>query len=434
MAWDQTNRLTRMNSKMTAGIDPDLGTLSPENEVLSVEEFDYFLPQDLIAQKPIEPRDRSRLMVLFRGTGTIEHAVFKDLGRYLDPGDCIVLNDTRVLPARLYGRRKDTGGKVEILLVERLSGNAGEGGRSPVERWSVLAKPARRLRLGSSVVFGSGDLEGIVISVGDRGERVMEFIAGSGDRRTNTRAIERPYGTAKRTFSSNTSGDDFLSKGYRTPSDTSAGMSDTSTRVYEKILSLGKVPLPPYIKEDLDRPERYQTVYALHPGSVAAPTAGLHFTEELLEALKSQGIATAYLTLHVGPGTFRPIKTKDVREHAMHEEGFRISEDACETINSAKDRGNRVVAVGTTCVRVLETCATPEGRVKPMSGRTSLYIYPPYRFRAVDAMVTNFHLPRSTLLLLVSAFAGRDLCRKAYEAAIKERYRFYSFGDAMLVL
>ncbi|HHY37707.1 MAG TPA: tRNA preQ1(34) S-adenosylmethionine ribosyltransferase-isomerase QueA [Clostridia bacterium] len=360
---------------------------------MTIEDIDYSLPQDLIAQKPIEPRDRSRLMVLFRSGGAIEHSVFKDVGRYLDCGDCLVLNDTRVLPARLYGHRKDTGGKVEVLLVERLSGDFGDGlsgavlAAEPVEQWRVLAKPARRLKPGSSVVFGQGDLEATVISAGDRGERVMEFRAGL------------------------------------------AGSS-----VYEKILSLGRVPLPPYIKESLDQPERYQTVYALHPGSVAAPTAGLHFTEELLGALRSQGIVTANLTLHVGPGTFRPIETEDVRRHVMHEERFNLTEEACKAINSAKDRGNRVVAVGTTCVRVLETCATPEGRVKPMSGRTSLYIYPPYRFRVVDAMITNFHLPRSTLLLLVYAFAGRDFCKKAYEIAIRERYRFYSFGDAMLIL
>lgn len=390
MARLKTDGSTNMKSGTTGAIDPDFRAGSSGSEVFTVEEIDYPLPQDLIAQKPIEPRDHSRLMVLFRSSGTIEHSVFKEVGRYLDRGDCLVLNDTRVLPARLYGKRKDTGGKVEILLVERLSEGFSHGsyeavlGAEPVEQWRVLAKPARRLKPGSSVVFGNGDLEAVVISAGDRGERVMEFRADSD--------------------------------------------------VYEKILSLGRVPLPPYIREDLDQPERYQTVYAVHPGSVAAPTAGLHFTQKLLEELRSKGIVTANLTLHVGPGTFRPIETQDVRRHVMHEERFVLTERACEIINSARDRGNRVVAVGTTCVRVLETCATPEGRVKPMSGRTNLYIYPPYRFRVVDAMITNFHLPRSTLLLLVYAFAGRDFCKKAYEIAIRERYRFYSFGDAMLIL
>lgn len=371
------------------------------NGSLRIEEFDYYLPENLIAQSPVEPRDRSRLMVLFRDKGIIEHSIFKDIEKYINPGDCLVLNDTRVLPARIYGRRKDTGGRVEILLVERLSdgidtkaASKRPGGGYVSERWSVLAKPARRARPGSYIVFGEDHgLEGMIVSAGERGERVIEFFEDYDELGPN-------------------------------------GNSD----IHRKILSLGKVPLPPYIKKSLDRPERYQTVFASELGSVAAPTAGLHFTQELLRKLDSSGVRLAYLTLHVGPGTFRPIETDNITEHVMHEERFSISKLACETINATKSCGGRVLAVGTTSVRVLEACSSQNGRIQPATGRTNLFIYPPYEFRIVDGMITNFHLPRSTLLCLVSAFAGRDLCRKAYEIAIQEQYRFYSFGDAMMIL
>ncbi|WP_148867937.1 tRNA preQ1(34) S-adenosylmethionine ribosyltransferase-isomerase QueA [Thermosediminibacter litoriperuensis] len=341
---------------------------------MDVKEFYYELPEELIAQEPLEKRDTSRLMVVKRDTRIFEHRIFEDITEYLEEGDCLVLNDTRVIPARLLGVKKDTGGRMEFVLLKRIKGNT----------WEVLVKPGRRARIGSVFVFGDGRLLAKVLDYTDAGGRIVEFYYDG---------------------------------------------------IFEKVLDeLGRMPVPPYIKKELKDRERYQTVYARNPGSAAAPTAGLHFTEELLRKIEQTGVKICYITLHVGLGTFRPVKVRNVEQHKMHHEYFEVGSHAAETINRAKEGGKRVIAVGTTSTRTLETVADEKGFVKSVSGWTDLFIYPGYRFKVVDGMVTNFHLPESTLLMLVCAFADRDLIMAAYREAIDKRYRFYSFGDAMLII
>lgn len=340
-----------------------------------VKDFDYYLPKELIAQEPTEERDESRLMVVPKH-GSIQHRRFSDLPEFLNPGDVLVLNDTRVMKARLPGVREDTGGKVEVLLLSPVS--------QADNTWQALVKPGKRGRIGTRLVFDSS-LSGEVVDIISQGVRVIRFSA-DGD----------------------------------------------MTSIVEKI---GKVPLPPYIEKEIDDEERYQTVYAWKLGSAAAPTAGLHFTPELLEAISEQGVGIARITLHVGLGTFRPVKVDVVEEHRMHEERFEVTEDTACKVNQAIAGGGRVVAVGTTTVRTLESLPmTQDGKVLPFQDSTSKYIYPGYRFKVVDSIVTNFHLPKSTLLMLVSAFGGYQRIMSAYEIAVKERYRFFSFGDAMLLL
>jgi S-adenosylmethionine:tRNA ribosyltransferase-isomerase len=341
---------------------------------MRLSDFDFHLPDELIAQKPVEPRDRSRLLVLFRDTGAIQHRGFRDLGDYLGPGDVLVLNDTRVIPARLIGTKAATGGQVELLLLKRLS----------LDRWETLVRPGRRVHEGTEIVFGNGELVAVGEESTDAGGRVVRFRFDG---------------------------------------------------AFEEVLDwLGKMPLPPYITLPLDDPERYQTVYSRVRGSAAAPTAGLHFTKDFLRDLQNRGISVAYITLHVGLGTFRPVQTEDIREHQMHSEYYAISQEAARTVAKAQQEGRRVVAVGTTCVRTLESVADADGFIQAGSGWTDIFIYPGYRFKVLDAMVTNFHLPKSSLVMLVSAFAGREKVLAAYREAVEERYRFFSFGDAMLVL
>lgn len=341
---------------------------------MRTEDFDYHLPEELVAQTPTEPRDAARLLVLHRDTGAIEHRVFREIGEYLRPGDLLVVNDTRVLRARLRGRLADTGGAVEVLLLRDL----GSG------HWEVLARPGRRLRTGRRVVFGqgSGAIEAEVTEVLDGGERVLAFPPNCDPQ------------------------------------------------------ALGETPLPPYIHTPLADPERYQTVYAREAGSAAAPTAGLHFTPELLDRLRAAGVEPVTVTLHIGPGTFRPVSVDDPHQHPMHAEFYRFGPEAAAAITAARSRGSRVVCVGTTVVRVLEQVGTEasDGPLRPVEGWTRLLILPGHRFRLVDALITNFHLPRSTLLMLVSALAGREAILHAYQEAVRLRYRFYSFGDAMLII
>ncbi len=336
---------------------------------MKTSEFDYRLPPEMIAQHPVEPRDSSRLLVVHRDTGALEHRIFRDITGYLRPGDILVCNDSRVIPARIYGRKTETGGKVEVLLVAKRGAT----------RWEALVR-GRRVRPGTRLTLG-GALEAEVVAATETGSRVLEF----------------------------------------------------AEPVEPRLEELGVVPLPPYIHEPLEDPERYQTIYARVRGSVAAPTAGLHFTPQLLDEVLAMGCKMAFVTLHIGMDTFRPIKEEEIEEHHIHTEWCEVSAEAAEQIRAARAAGGRVVAVGTTAVRALET-ASESGEIAPFSGPTGLYIYPGYTFRAVDVMLTNFHLPRSTLLLLVSAFAGKALMDRAYREAIAERYRFYSFGDAMLIL
>ncbi|HHW10081.1 MAG TPA: tRNA preQ1(34) S-adenosylmethionine ribosyltransferase-isomerase QueA [Firmicutes bacterium] len=352
---------------------------------MRVDEFYYELPEELIAQEPVEPRDAARLLVLERAGERLAHRHFYQLPEMLQPGDCLVVNDSRVLPARLLGRRQPGGGAVEFLLLRRLD----------ERRWEVLAKPGRRLQPGAAVSFGaapaagagSGELSAVILAKTAAGGRLVEFSCREGT-------------------------------------------------VDEQLTRLGRTPLPPYIKKDLADPERYQTIYNRHPGSAAAPTAGLHFTPELVAKLTQMGVAFAYVTLHVGLGTFRPVKEAVVEKHVMHSEAYTLSPEAAGIINRAKAGGGRIVAVGTTSVRVLETQADPErpGLVRPGGGETAIFIYPGFRFQVTDCLITNFHLPCSTLLMLVSAFAGRDLVMRAYAEAVEKRYRFYSFGDAMIII
>ncbi len=339
---------------------------------LKTHDFYYDLPQELIAQTPLEQRDTSRLMVLNRGTGEISHQHFYDILDYLQPGDCLVMNDSRVLPARLLGHRP-TGGAVEVLLLRDL----GE------KRWECLCKPGRKMQVGSEVVFGDGELSATVVAVQEDGNRVVEF---------HYEGI-------------------FL----------------------EVLERLGKMPLPPYIKAELQDQERYQTVYSREVGSAAAPTAGLHFTKALLEAIREKGIKTAFVTLHVGLGTFRPVKAENILEHHMHAELCMMSAETAAILNETKAAGGRVICVGTTSCRTLESLVNADGTFEAKSKWTEIFIYPGYTFQAMDGLITNFHLPESTLVMLVSAFAGQKKVLAAYEEAVRERYRFFSFGDAMFI-
>ncbi len=341
---------------------------------MKLEDFDFDLPEELIAQEPIKERSKSRLLVLNKISGNIEHKTFEDVIDYMEPRDCLVLNNTKVIPARLIGNRKKTRGKIEMVLLK------------PVEpdTWEVLAKPGRRARIGDEILFGDGCLMAKVLNSTDFGGRIVKFF------------------------------------------------HDTS---FEKILGkLGHMPTPPYIKKRLQDKNRYQTVYAQTPGSAAAPTAGLHFTEELLEKIRKKGISTVFITLHIGLGTFRPVKVTNIEEHIMHAEYYEISKDAAEVINSTKQTGGKVFSVGTTSARTLETVADVNGKIKPCSGWTDIFIYPGYAFKAIDGLITNFHLPKSTLIMLVCALAGREKVLKAYKEALNENYKFFSFGDAMLIM
>ncbi len=340
---------------------------------MKTRDFDYNLPEELIAQTPLEKRDESRLMVLHRCDGSREHRVFKDIVGYLNPEDTLVINDTRVLPARLIGKKAGSGGRIEFLLLKRLSGDT----------WEVLVKPGRKALEGVEVVFGEGRIRARILKHLDEGIRHVVF---------------------------------------------------SYDGVFEEALDeVGVMPLPPYIHASLQDRERYQTVYARQTGSAAAPTAGLHFTPQLLEAIRAKGVAIVPILLHVGLGTFRPVKVEDVTSHVMHSEYYEVSAEAAQILNQRRLAGGRIVCVGTTSARTLETVTTPSGTVVPGSGQTNIFIYPGYRFKAVDALVTNFHLPQSTLLMMISALAGRDTVLEAYREAVEKRYRFFSFGDAMLI-
>lgn len=340
---------------------------------MKTSEFYYDLPQDLIAQHPLEDRSSSRLLVLSRENESIEHKGFVDILDYLNPGDGIVLNDSRVLPARLFGNRPGKEEKLEVLLLKRTERNI----------WECLVRPGKKMKAGGKIEFGGGILKGTVLRIGDDGTRFVEFFFDG---------------------------------------------------IFEEILDqLGEMPLPPYITEKLEDGERYQTVYSKTPGSAAAPTAGLHFDKDLMDRISGKGIEIIYLTLHVGLGTFRPVKVDDINDHIMHSEFYQISSEAAESINRIKEAGGRIISVGTTSTRTLETIADNEGRVREGSGWTDIFIYPGYRFKLVDGLITNFHLPESTLMMLVSAFAGRELIMDAYREAIEKRYRFFSFGDSMFI-
>ena len=341
---------------------------------MKVSDFNYNLPQELIAQVPIKNRDESRLMVLDKKNKTIEHKIFKDIINYLKPGDCLVRNNTKVIPARLYGIKEGTGINVEFLLLNRIEG----------DYWEVMVRPGRRLKEGTKVIFGNGILQAEILEIMNGGNRKVKF---------------------------------------------------TYEGIFNEILDkIGLMPLPPYIHEKLKEKDRYQTVYAKYDGSAAAPTAGLHFTPELLKKIEEKGIDIANVTLHVGIGTFRPVKEENVEEHAMHTEHFYIKQEDVEKINKAKKEGHRIIAVGTTSCRVLESIADENGYVKPIEADTGIFIYPGYKFKCIDGLITNFHLPESTLIMLVSALAGKDYIMHAYEEAVKEKYRFFSFGDAMAIL
>ena len=340
---------------------------------MKLEEFDYYLPEELIAQVPISKRDESRLMVLDRENKTIEHKTFKDIIDYLKPGDCLVRNNTKVIPARLYGK-KDTGANVEFLLLNQIEGDI----------WESIVRPGNKLKPGTNVIFGDGILKATVLDIMDGGTRKVKF---------------------------------------------------EYEGIFNEILDkIGLMPLPPYIHETLKEKDRYQTVYAKYNGSAAAPTAGLHFTPELLQKIEEKGIKIANVTLHVGIGTFRPVKEENIEDHEMHTEHFYIKQEDADKINETKKNGGRIIAVGTTSCRVLETIASAEtGFVEPTEGDTGIYIYPGYKFKCIDGLITNFHLPKSTLLMLVSALAGREFVLDAYKKAVEEKYRFFSFGDAMFI-
>lgn len=340
---------------------------------MKVSDFDFYLPEELIAQHPLEKRDASRLMVLDKKTGNIEHKSFHDVIYYLNEGDTLVLNNTRVMPARLIGEKENTGGKIEFLLLKRIEG----------DKWECLAKPGKRAKIGQRFTFGEGKLKCEVVDIVEEGNRVIEF---------------------------------------------------SYDGIFEQVLDeLGEMPLPPYITERLEDRERYQTVYSKEKGSAAAPTAGLHFTEELLKEIKAKGINIAYLTLHVGLGTFRPVKVDDINEHIMHSEFYHLDKENADIINETKKRGNKVIAVGTTSTRTLETIGDENGFVREQSGWTDIFLYLGYKYKVIDELITNFHLPESTLIMLVSALAGKENVMNAYNEAVKERYRFFSFGDSMLI-
>lgn len=341
---------------------------------MKTSDFYYDLPEELIAQDPLEDRSGSRLLVLDKETGAIEHRMFRNIIEYLKPGDCMVINDTKVIPARLIGSKIGTDAKIEVLLLKRKENDV----------WETLVKPGRKAKPGTKISFGGGLLTGEVMDVVEEGNRLIHF---------------------------------------------------EYEGIFEEILDrLGQMPLPPYITHQLQDRDRYNTVYAVHEGSAAAPTAGLHFTPELLEEIQDKGIDIARVTLHVGLGTFRPVKVDDVTEHHMHSEFYLIDEEAAGKINRAKDNGGRVICVGTTSCRTIESAADENGRLKACSGWTEIFIYPGYRFKILDCLITNFHLPESTLIMLVSALAGKEHVLEAYEEAVKERYRFFSFGDAMLIV
>ena len=340
---------------------------------MNVKDYDYDLPEELIAQDPLEDRSSSRLMVLDRQTGDVEHRHFTDILEYLHPGDCLVINNTKVIPARLFGVKEDTQAKIEVLLLKRKENDI----------WETLVKPGKKAKPGTKLVFGDGLLTAEVVDVVEEGNRLIQFHYDG---------------------------------------------------IFEEILDqLGQMPLPLYITHQLKDKNRYQTVYAKYDGSAAAPTAGLHFTKELLQKVKDMGVDIAEVTLHVGLGTFRPVKVENVLDHHMHSEFYMVSQEAADKINRAKESGHRVIAVGTTSTRTLEAAADENGRLHETSGWTEIFIYPGYQFKVIDALITNFHLPQSTLVMLVSALAGREHVLHAYEIAVKERYRFFSFGDAMLI-
>lgn len=340
---------------------------------MKTSDFYFDLPKEQIAQDPLKDRSSSRLMVLDKKTGDVSHHIFKDIISFLNPGDCLVINNTKVIPARLHGVKEDTGAHVEVLLLKRMENDT----------WETLVKPGKKLRPGATVSFGDGLLRAEILDVVDEGNRKVKFIYDG---------------------------------------------------IFEEILDkLGEMPLPPYITHKLEDKNRYQTVYAKYDGSAAAPTAGLHFTNELLEQIKAKGIKIANITLHVGLGTFRPVKVDDVTQHHMHSEFYMVDEEAAQITNETKDQGGRVIAVGTTSTRTLETVADAQGHVRPCSGWTQIFIYPGYEFKCIDALITNFHLPESTLLMLVSALASKEIILNAYNIAVKEGYRFFSFGDAMLI-
>ena len=340
---------------------------------MKTSDFYYELPEELIAQDPLEDRSASRLMVLDKETGEIQHHVFRDILGYLNPGDCLVINDTKVIPARLIGAKEETGAKIEVLLLKRGAGDV----------WETLVKPGRKAKPGTRISFGDGLLTGEVVDIVDEGNRLIRF---------------------------------------------------EYEGIFEEILDrLGQMPLPPYITHQLKDKDRYNTVYAEHSGSAAAPTAGLHFTPELLKEIEEKGVDVARVTLHVGLGTFRPVKVDDVENHHMHSEFYMISQEAADTVNRAKERGGRVSFVGTTSCRTVESAADEDGRLKACSGWTEIFIYPGYEFKILDCLITNFHLPESTLIMLVSALAGKEHVLAAYEEAVRERYRFFSFGDAMFI-
>ncbi len=338
------------------------------------QDFYYELPEELIAQDPLEDRSSSRLLVLDKESGVVSHHVFREITGYLKEGDCLVINDTKVLPARLIGAKEGTNAKIEILLLKRRENSV----------WETLVKPGKKAKIGTKIHFGDGILTGEVVDVVEEGNRLIQF---------------------------------------------------TYEGIFEEILDqLGQMPLPPYITHQLEDKNRYQTVYAAHTGSAAAPTAGLHFTPELLKNIEERGVDIAKVTLHVGLGTFRPVKVDEITDHHMHSEFYQIDEEAAAKINRAKENGKRVICVGTTSCRTVESAADENGRLQACSGWTDIFIYPGYRFKVLDCLITNFHLPESTLIMLVSALAGRENVLAAYEEAVKERYRFFSFGDAMLVI
>lgn len=340
---------------------------------MNLKDFYYELPPELIAQDPLENRSDSRLMVLDRTTGKVEHRVFSDILEYLNPGDCLVINDTKVIPARLMGTKAGTGAAIEVLLLKRKSDDS----------WECLVKPGKKARPGAVIEFGDGLLKGEITDVVDEGNRIIKFHYEG---------------------------------------------------IFEEILDkLGQMPLPPYITHALQDRNRYQTVYAKNEGSAAAPTAGLHFTQELLQKIRDRGVEVASVTLHVGLGTFRPVKVENVEEHHMHSEFFCIEQEEADKINRAKANGGRIISVGTTSCRTLESAAEDDGYIPAKSGNTEIFIYPGYKFKAIDCLITNFHLPESTLLMLVSALAGKDNVMNAYEEAVRKQYRFFSFGDAMLI-
>jgi len=343
-------------------------------EQLRKSDYYFELPKELIAQTPLADRAASRLLVLHRETGEYEHHTFRDIKNYLCPGDCLVLNNTKVIPARLMGVKADTGAVIEVLLLKRKSDDV----------WETLVKPGKKARPGAVISFGNGLITGTVLEIGEEGNRLIRF---------------------------------------------------TYDGIWEEVLDrLGEMPLPPYITHKLEDRNRYQTVYAKYEGSAAAPTAGLHFTKDLLAELEASGIELAYVTLHVGLGTFRPVKEENLLDHHMHSESYEITEEAAQKINRAKQNGHRVICVGTTSCRTIESAADENGLLRACKGDTDIFIYPGYRFKVLDALITNFHLPESTLIMLVSALTGREQVLAAYQEAVKERYRFFSFGDAMLIL